>query len=735
MDSLQLWAGPECTVNRIGDQYRDQLELTGFARRLEDLDRLAEIGARRVRFPLLWERTAPIEPGRYEWEWSDRRCQRLQELNLKPIAGLIHHGSGPRYTNLLDPLFARRLAEYARAVAERYPHIEAYTPVNEPMTTARFSGLYGFWYPHCRDDRSFVRALINQMSATVIAMREIRNVNPNAQLIQTDDLGYTTTPTHLQYQADFENERRWLSFDLLTGRVTPSHPLWKYLLENGASERELLDFEEQPCAPDVVGINCYVTSERFLDHRLSLYPPEWRYDNGRDRYVDVESVRVLGRLIGGFEARLREASDRYALPLAITEVHMGCTRDEQLRWLQEAWRSAEKLRLEGVDVRAVTAWATFGTVDWNTLVMRDAGHYEAGLWDVSGGTPRKTALATLAQQLANGKAPDHPALSGAGWWQREARLTYPPHGEVTSRPMAGRPLLITGATGTLGQAFARFCAMRGLPVHLLTRAELDIASQASVDAALARWNPWAVINTAGFVRVDEAEHEPRQWRENVTGPAILARACARAGIRLLSFSSDLVFDGGKPSPYVESDAPHPLNAYGRSKLEAERRVLKLAPDALVIRTAAFFGPWDGYNFVARALDALRKGERWRAAIDQLVSPTYVPDLVQAALNLLIDGERGLWHLANRGVVSWAGFAQMVAEAAGLDAGLVDPVPGVMLGQIAPRPRYSALHSERGLTLARLKDAVTQYLANVQAELSRNAVSDTIFTANGTAAAR
>ena len=735
MDSLQLWAGPECTVNRIGDQYRDQLELTGFARRLDDLDRLAEIGAARVRFPLLWERTAPIEPGRYEWEWSDRRCQRLQELNLKPIAGLIHHGSGPRYTNLLDPLFAQRLAEYARAVAERYPHIDAYTPVNEPMTTARFSGLYGFWYPHCRDDRSFVRALINQMSATVLAMREIRNVNPNAQLIQTDDLGYTTTPVHLQYQADFENARRWLSFDLLTGRVTPSHPLWKYLVENGASEGELFCFAEQPCAPDIVGINCYVTSERFLDNRLSLYPPEWRYDNGRDRYVDVESVRVLGRLIGGFEARLREASDRYALPLAITEVHMGCTRDEQLRWLHEAWRSAEKVRSEGVDVRAVTAWATFGTVDWNTLVMRDAGHYEAGLWDVSGGTPRQTALATLAQQLANGKAPDHPALSGVGWWQREARLTYPPHGEVTSRPMAGRPLLISGATGTLGQAFARFCAMRGLPAHLLSRAELDIASQASVDAALARWNPWAVINTAGFVRVDEAEHEPRQWRENVTGPAILARACARAGIRLLSFSSDLVFDGGKPSPYVESDAPHPLNVYGRSKLEAERRVLKLAPDALVIRTAAFFGPWDGYNFVARALDALRKGERWRAAIDQLVSPTYVPDLVQAALNLLIDGERGIWHLANRGVVSWAGFAQMVAEAAGLDAGLVDPVPGVMLGQIAPRPRYSALHSERGLTLARLKDAVTQYLANVQAELSRNVVNDTIFTANGTAAAR
>ena len=336
-------------------------------------------------------------------------------------------------------------------MAERYPHIDAYTPVNEPVTTARFSALYGFWYPHCRDDRSFVRVLMHQMLGIVLAMRAIRKVNSSAQLIQTDDLGFTTTPSHLQYQADFENSRRWLSFDLLTGRVMPGHPLWRYLLDNGASEQELAGFIEQPCQPDIVGINCYVTSERFLDDRLSLYPPEWRYDNGCDQYVDVESVRVLGPLIGGFEARLCEASERYQLPIAITEVHMGCTRDEQLRWLYDAWRSAQKLRLQGVDVRAVTAWATFGTVDWNSLVTRDAGHYEAGLWDVSGGTPRATALAGLTTQLATGTPPDHPALSGVGWWQRETRLTYPPHGDVTAVPAGGRPLLITGATGTLGE--------------------------------------------------------------------------------------------------------------------------------------------------------------------------------------------------------------------------------------------------------------------------------------------
>ncbi|HWL74279.1 MAG TPA: SDR family oxidoreductase, partial [Burkholderiaceae bacterium] len=325
-------------------------------------------------------------------------------------------------------------------------------------------------------------------------------------------------------------------------------------------------------------------------------------------------------------------------------------------------------------------------------------------------------------------APDHPALSGTGWWQRDVRLCYPPQGKVTALPATGQSLLITGATGTLGKAFARFCAVRGLPAHLLTRAELDIASRESVDAALQRWRPWAVINTAGFVRVDAAEHEPRQWRENVIGPTILAQACARNGVKLLSFSSDLVFDGDKPTPYVESDEARPLNAYGRSKLEAERRVLKLAPSALVVRTAAFFGPWDRHNFVAQAVHALQRGERWRAANDQLVSPTYVPNLVQAALNLLIDGERGLWHLTNNGAVSWAGFAQMVAEAAGLDAGLVDAVPGASLGQVAVRPRYSALQSERGLTLASLPDAVEQYLAEVEPDAVHSSSSDLLLTA-------
>jgi dTDP-4-dehydrorhamnose reductase len=714
---LQLWAGPECTVNRVGDRYSDQLARSGFAQRLEDIDRLAQLGIRALRFPLLWERTQALADAEPDWSWADARIGRLRRHGVAVIAGLLHHGSGPRGTHLLDPEFPAKLARYARAAARRYPDVQAWTPVNEPLTTARFSALYGLWFPHQRDDRSFVRALLHQVQGTVQAMAAIREVTPGARLVQTEDLGLATAATaSMQEQADFENLRRWLSLDLLAGRVGRTHPLWAWLLQHGAREDELRVLMDAPCTPDLVGVNSYVTSERFLDDRLWLYPPALQGGNGRQRYVDIETARVQGAQIGGFGARLREAWERYGLPLAITEVHLGCTREEQMRWLLQAWRTSQALREEGLDLRAVTVWAAFGTYDWDSLVTREDGHYEPGLWDASSDPPRPTALAQLAAQLGREGRPslkDHPVLTGPGWWQRDLRLAYPCHGDIQGQPVCGQPLLIAGATGTLGQAYARLCEARGLPYHLLSRQEMDIADPASVDAALARWQPWAVVNAAGFVRVDAAEQEPRHWRENVVGAQVLAAACDRAGVRLLAFSSDLVFDGEATRPYLESDLPRPLNAYGRSKLEAERHLLALAPRALVVRTAAFFGPWDRHNFLTLALDALRRGECVMAPHDQWVSPTYVPDLVHATLDLLVDGERGLWHLANRGAVSWWQWARLAAQAAGLDPGRVQASDVTACTVRAVRPRFSALASERGQLMPPLEDSLRRYLREHQ----------------------
>ncbi|HJR06523.1 MAG TPA: family 1 glycosylhydrolase [Pyrinomonadaceae bacterium] len=726
--ALELWAGVECTVNRVGDEFYDQLERNGHAGRIEDLDLFAGLGVRAMRYPVLWERTAPEGAdglARADWSWADARLARLRELDIRPIVGLLHHGSGPRHTSLVNTHFPEQLAEYARAVAERYPWVEAYTPVNEPLTTARFSGLYGHWYPHGRDARTFARALVNQCRATVLAMRAIREINPRAQLIQTEDLGKTFSTRALSYQADFENVRRWASLDLLCGRVTREHPMWDYLTrvcEIGESQIEW--FNANPCPPDIIGINHYLTSERFLDERVERYPDRAVGGNGRHRYVDVEAVRVCAEGTAGARVLLREAWERYEIPLAVTEVHLGCTREEQLRWFKEVWDAARTLREDGVDLRAVTAWSLLGSFDWCSLLTRCTNRYEPGVFDVRSGSgvPRPTALARMLRDLAATGTHAHPALDSPGWWRRLDRLLYPPVRRQQPAPALttkrgldmrrgnARPLIINGATGTLGRAFARLCERRGISYRLLTRAEMDIADQRSVEAALAEFEPWAVVNTAGYVRVDDAEHEPEKcMRENAEGAAMLAEACARRGAQLLTFSSDLVFDGTKRSPYVESDAVSPLNVYGRSKAEAERRVLAALPSALVVRTSAFFGPWDEHNFITIALRTLAEGRKFVAADDAFVSPTYVPDLVGASLDLLMDGERGLWHLANDGATSWAELARLAARSAGLDANLVEARPTAFMQLAAPRPLYTVLASERAQLLPTLEDALARYL--------------------------
>ena len=431
---LELWGGIECTVNRVGDRYFDQLQRNGHDTRLEDLDRFADLGIRAIRYPILWERTAPHGPELADWGWADQRLTYLNDIGIRPIVGLVHHGSGPPHTSLLDPEFATGLAQFAQAVASRYPGLEYYTPVNEPLTTARFSGLYGHWYPHAQDDRSFIRALINQCRGVALSMEAIRRINPAAKLVQTEDLGKTFGTSLLSYQIDFENARRWLSFDLLCGQVDRDHELWDYLRESGAEEAELFWFLDHPCPPDIFGINRYLTSDRFLDDRLDRYPPHTHGGNDHHSYADVEAVRVCTEGICPPETLLKEVWERYHRPIAITEVHLGCTREEQLRWFKEIWDAAQHLRQDGVDLRAVTAWSLLGAYDWNSLVTRDEGFYEPGVFDArpSGSSvlpsppPRPTAIATLIRHLSQGEPYHHPLLEAPGWWQRSDRLLYPP---------------------------------------------------------------------------------------------------------------------------------------------------------------------------------------------------------------------------------------------------------------------------------------------------------------------
>jgi dTDP-4-dehydrorhamnose reductase len=712
---LELWAGFECTLNRVGDSQHDQLQLTGHYGRLDDLDRLAELGVRTIRYPILWERAERLRSSGAPFAWPDAAMHRLRTLGIEPIVGLMHHGSGPYGTSLLDDGFAGGLAAFARSVAERYPWVRRFTPVNEPLTTARFSALYGVWYPHLRKDSAFIRAALNQVYATRLAMKAIRAVRPDAQLVQTEDLGRTHATPTLRYQADFENERRWLSFDLLMGRVRPGHAMYEYARWCGLTADNIARAVGDGCPPAMIGVNHYATSERFLDERLERYPPHTYGGNHLHRYADVEAVRVLTHGVAGPRVLLLEAWRRYGLPIAVTEAHLGCTREQQLRWLAEVWDAARDARASGADVRAVTAWAVLGTRDWTSLATRLEGNYEPGLFDIRAPRPRATALATMARSLATTGKHDHPALGAPGWWRCADRVLYPEHDahaqaciEGASPP--GRPILITGASGTLGSAFTRLCAARGLAHRALTRHELDVTNRGAVERVLRETGAWAVVNAAGYVRVDDAEGDAAAChRLNALAAETLAQGCAVAGIPLVAFSSDLVFDGEKNAPYVESDPVSPLGVYGRSKAEGEARVLAAHPAALVVRTAAFFGPWDEWNFITRTLASLALGVPVDAADDLVVSPTYVPDLVHATLDLLIDGERGIWHLVYAGETSWAELARAAARGADLEETLIRGRPHTELGLAARRPRAVPLASERGHVMPPLEAALAAYL--------------------------
>jgi len=694
---MEIWGGIECTVNRVGDRFFDQVVRTGHQARLEDLSRFAELGITAIRYPLLWERVAHAEDA---FRWEDERLGRLRELGVRPIAGLLHHGSGPPHTDLTDLSFPGRLAEYAHMVASRYPWILEWTPVNEPLTTARFSGLYGLWYPHARSDAAFVRMTLNQARAIAEAMQAIRSVIPQARLLHTDDAGTVFATRPLVRQAEFENHRRDLAIDLLFGRVTEQHPLWKYLVANAATEGELSWFVENPCPPDTIGANYYVTSDRLLDHRLELYPPETHGGNGTQAYADTASVRATPPLSSGFAEILKRYWLRYERPVALTEVHMGCTREEQLRWVLEAWEGMKDASRTGVPVRAMCVWSLLGAYDWNKLVTEETGDYESGVFDVRSTPPRPTALFAAVRSLATTGDLRHHVLSRHGWWRGTAGLQSP-----ARRARQNKRLLILGPTGTLGSVIIRRCQERGLDYLALGRSEVDIRRPSDVSRAIGACQPWAVINATGFVDVDRAEVECDECTAvNTTGARLVAEACSRVGSGLVTFSSDLVFDGGSRSPYVESHPVAPLNTYGRSKVALEKAVFECLPHALVIRTSAFIDAVDQRTFAGWVMACASRGERIRTSSD-VVSPTYVPALADALLDLLIDGESGVWHLANNGSISWTELAQRVVAEMGAESDLVEEADSHDLGRIAPRPTYSVLGSERGSIMPTLEESL------------------------------
>jgi dTDP-4-dehydrorhamnose reductase len=387
---FEVWASPEPTFARIGARsYRDQLAETGHERRPGDLDLLASLGVSASRYPVLWEKCAPRAPEEADFSWARPRLERLAQLGIEPIVTLLHHGSGPAYTDLLDPAFPALLARYAGTVARAFPWIRRWTPINEPLTTARFSTLYGVWYPNRRDDdRAFGHAVAHEALGMLLAMEAIRAHAPDAQFAITEDLqSFTACDPSVEAFVEHKRRRMYLSVELAMGRVRPGHELYGYLTRTcGVAPELLARIVAHAAAPDLVGWNYYPNSERALS----------RAADGTIANVPARLQQPISPL-----PLLRSAYDRLGLPFGISEVHIDGDESARVAWLHARCADLSELAAAGMPVRMLGVWAAFGMVDWASLLRERAGYAEDGIFTFAGpdGTPSETAVARAVRDL------------------------------------------------------------------------------------------------------------------------------------------------------------------------------------------------------------------------------------------------------------------------------------------------------------------------------------------------
>ncbi len=280
-----------------------------------------------------------------------------------------------------------------------------------------------------------------------------------------------------------------------------------------------------------------------------------------------------------------------------------------------------------------------------------------------------------------------------------------------------RRAVVFGAAGQLGVELVRELRTRQYEVKSLDRAQVDITNAAAVESALAAYDAEVVFNSAAYNQVDVAEKEPQAaYLVNALAVRNLALACRQVDARLVHFSTDYVFDGTARHPYVEDDPTHPLGAYAVSKLAGELYAQAYLDQALVVRTSGVFGPGGlataRGNFVELMLRLAGSGQPIRVVEDHVASPTFAPLLAARTLDLVEQGEAGVFHIGGGTPSSWFQFARIIFEAAGVEPMLLATNEREYRTP-ARRPKYSALSNAKmeraGLDpLPPLKQAVEKY---------------------------
>jgi beta-glucosidase len=425
-----LWAsGIEDTFvpqTRPGHRALDEYQLMGhYEHWREDLALVGDLGLQAVRWGEPWYRVEPL-PGELDWSWTDQVIPYLvEELKVLPIVDLMHYGC-PFWLRreFASDDYPRAVAAYAGAFARRYRGlVRWYTPLNEPIVNALFCGKKGLWPPYLRGDGGYIRILLQLVRGIQRTVAALKEADPDAVMVHVEATGLARAArADLEALAVEDQRRGYLAYDLLSGRVGPDHPLFTWLLRNGAGPDELAAIARDRVPIDVLGLNFYPqwsTQQISVDRR------------GRLAYRAVEQDGA------GFVTLIEDYHRRYGAPVMITETSARGSVEVRSTWLEASVAAVRRLRGEGIPVLGYTWFPLFTMIDWRyRLGRRPLDHYrlELGLYTLDGplhsrnGRPRWRATPLVEQIRGYVRDParsvgelQRPGAIGAGESARESK--------------------------------------------------------------------------------------------------------------------------------------------------------------------------------------------------------------------------------------------------------------------------------------------------------------------------
>ena len=331
----------------------DEYQLVGHYKHWrEDIALAADLGVKALRWGIPWYRVEPL-PGEFDWRWTDEVIPYMvEEMGITPVIDLIHYGC---------PFWLRRefsnedypeaVARYAGAVAKRYKHLlKAYTPCNEPLVTALLCGRQGAWPPYLHGERGYVRMVMQLTKGMIEAVNALKQADPSSQMVHVEAASITRAAhPDLAPMAEDYRLKGFIFFDLLTGRVNPEHPLYNWLVNNGARPRDIEKIAGQPVPVDVMGLNFYPqwsTQELYYDDKGTVASRSTEHDGS------------------GFGDMVEDFYRRYGAPIAITETSAKDSDEVRSAWLRASLGMIKQLRGKGVPVLGYTWFPMFTMIDW-----------------------------------------------------------------------------------------------------------------------------------------------------------------------------------------------------------------------------------------------------------------------------------------------------------------------------------------------------------------------------------